>query len=65
LKTFSQRATALECVLVPLPNPLSFRVHHSEIQSKPIIINKQNYSQDEKLFVGETISDVAVKKFYT
>ena len=30
-----------------------------------LIQNKQNYSQHDRLFVGETLSDVALKKFYT
>jgi len=65
LKTLSQRAPALERRPAPLPNPLSFRVHNSQIQSKPIIINKQNDSQDERQVVAKIMSDVAVKKFYT
>ena len=65
MKTLSQRAPALERRPAPLPNPLSFRVHNSQIQSKPIIINKQNDSQDERQVVAKIMSDVAVKKFYT
>lgn len=40
-------------------------MHNSQIQSKPIIINKQNDSQDERQVVAKIMSDVAVKKFYT
>jgi hypothetical protein len=46
-----------------LSNLLSFGVQNSQIQSKPIILNEQNDSQDEKPFVGGTISVVTVKKF--
>jgi hypothetical protein len=44
---------------------LSFTVHHPQIESEPAILNNCNDNQDERLFVGETISYFAVKKFYT
>lgn len=65
MKTLSQRGPVFERRPAPLPNLLSFRVHNSQIQSKPIIINKQNDSQDEKLVVAKIMSDVVVNKFNT
>lgn len=65
LDTFIQRPPAFVSRPSPLPNVWSFRVHHSQIQNKYLIQNKQNYSQDDRLFVVETISDFSLKKFYT